>query len=109
MIIEKVSCPLDDFSGTPRGLHEHFAFVHPELVEISTIGTKWYYEVSCPTCTDKYRQAIRPGSDGEFASEYEEEIKAVALDILLNHYLGEHVLADLEREAGISDSGTNNE
>ena len=103
MIIDKVNCPKDDFFGSPRGLHEHFAMVHPELVEISTIGTKWYYEVKCPSCTETYRQAIRPGADGEFAGEYEEEIRAVAMDIVLNHYLGEHVLAELEDQEGVSE------
>ena len=96
MILESVNCPSDEFSGTPRALHEHFAAAHSDLVVIGNTGSKWYYDVTCPTCKDSYRQAIRPGgTDSEFTSDYEEEIRAVALDILLNHYLGEHVVPGL--------------
>lgn len=96
MMIESVSCPSDEFVGSPRGLHAHFAESHTELVVINKSGAKWFYEVKCPSCTETYHQDIRPGADEEFASEYEEEIRAVALDILLNHFLGEHVLGELE-------------
>ncbi len=92
MLLESVNCPCDDFAGTPRELHAHFAEKHREFVTIDKSGSKWFYEVKCPSCSEGYHQAIRSGVDDEFLSEYEEEIFAVALDILLNHYLGEHVL-----------------
>lgn len=108
MILDEVQCPLDDYKGTPRGLHEHFAADHHELVIIDTSGAKWFYEVKCPVCSESYRQAIRGGGvDYDFTSEYGEEIRAVATDILVNHYLGEHVLSDLEESEGESPAAPN--
>lgn len=103
MLITTIQCPVDDFIGTPRALHEHFDAKHREFVTLDKSGTKWFYELKCPSCTEGYHQSIRPGADDEFASEYEDEIYAVALDILLNHYLGEHVVGDLEGESDSSE------
>lgn len=93
MVLETVSCPGCSFSGSPRNLHAHFTEVHKEWVTFNQVGPRWAYSVTCPVCGEGYTQPIRAGRAGEeFLETYQEEIRAVATDVLLNHYLGEHVL-----------------
>ena len=98
-MIEVVTCTADGFTGSPRQLVEHFDSAHPELVEIVSERGQWYYVVSCPACSESHRREIRRGAGADFAEEYREEIRAVGLDILLGHYLGEHVLGGEEGPA----------
>lgn len=88
-----ISCPLCSFQGGARGLHTHLSQEHKEVVRIEQSGAKRYYEVRCPTCGVSHRQDIKPGyMDPAFIEGYEEEIRLVATDMLVNHIIGEHVV-----------------
>lgn len=87
-------CPVCDHEATLRPLHKHLADTHPELVRFEERSGRRYYNVSCPQCGAGYEQAIKPRlNDPEFLVEYENEIRLVALDMLLNHMVGEHLEA----------------
>lgn len=105
MILDKVSCPSCSFTGSPRQLHAHFTIAHTEWVSFDKAGSKWTYSVTCPVCKEGYAQPIKAGRVGEeFLESYQDEIRAVATDVLLNHYLGEHVL-DPDPESGQNNDG----
>jgi hypothetical protein len=86
-----MQCPACEAQGFGyEGMHRHLATEHPELVEISSAGRS-SYTVKCPLCDDVYRQAIKRGHpDADFIREYEDEIRLVGTDILVQHLIGEH-------------------
>lgn len=84
-------CPCCDVDAQWRELHRHLADAHADLVRFDFRGDRSYYVVSCPVCAASHEQAIKPRLvDPEFMNEYREEIRLVALDMLLNHVVGEH-------------------
>lgn len=94
-------CLLCEFEGEFRPLHQHLAEQHPDLVRFETRGERHYYKVVCPTCGADYEQRIKPRlADPEFLEEYRREIRLVALDMLLNHLVGEHLTAETTETAG---------
>ncbi len=85
-------CPWCDFDGSLRPLHAHLAAVHPDQVrfEERAGGERLVYAIECPVCGAGYEQTIKPRHGAEFIDEYRREIRLVALDMLLNHLVGEH-------------------
>lgn len=54
-------------------------------------GGRPYYAICCPVCGEGYDQAIKPRlEDPAFVREYQDEIRLVALDMLVSHLLGAH-------------------
>ncbi len=107
MRIETIKCPSCDFVGYFEELHSHMAEDHRDLVSVTADGNHWAYEVCCPTCGESYRQPIRLNfNEAEFSQVYHEEIIAVATNVLIGHYIGEHVLDAAEVDTG-KDGGPN--
>lgn len=87
-----MKCPCCTYEGSLRPLHRHLADNHPELVRFEDRSTRRVYALNCPVCGVGYEQTIKPRlNDPEFIAQYENEIRLVALDMLLNHLVGEHV------------------
>jgi hypothetical protein len=85
-------CPCCEVEAAWRPLHRHLADRHPELVRFEWREERSFYRVACPICGDAHEQAIKPrAADAAFLAEYEDEIRLVALDVLLNHLVGEHL------------------
>lgn len=86
-----MTCPRCDFEGSWRPLHRHLADAHPDLVSFEERSGRRVYLLSCPQCGASYEQTIKPRlNDPEFVAEFENEIRLVALDMLLHHLVGEH-------------------
>jgi hypothetical protein len=86
-----VKCPWCDFEGPPRGLHAHLADSHPDQVRFQEQGSSRSYSVECPVCGDSYQHLVKPRlRDPRFMEEFQQEIRLVAFDMLVNHLLAEH-------------------
>ncbi len=86
-----MTCPWCSYVGTPRALHAHLGDAHPDGVRFEGHGMRQRYAVTCPYCDAGYEQLIKPGlDDPEFLEEYRREIRLVAFDMLVNHFLVEH-------------------
>ncbi len=86
-----MKCPWCDFEGGPRSLHAHLGEQHPDAVATSERYGKTFYEVTCPTCGARYEHIVRKGArDPGFVLEFQQEIKMVALDMLIHHLMAEH-------------------
>jgi hypothetical protein len=91
-----MACPLCEFAGTPRQLHAHLGDLHPDHVRFEERGANHWYGVTCPLCGDGYEHLIKPRSrDPRFVAEFEQEIRLVAFDMLVNHLIAEHEEAEL--------------
>jgi hypothetical protein len=84
-------CPWCPFEGHPRALHAHLAETHPEAVVFEERIGRTFYGITCPHCNDGYRHEIKPrGRDPGFVEEFNNQIRLVAFDMLVNHLLVEH-------------------
>jgi hypothetical protein len=88
-------CPFCSFDGPPRSLHAHLGDQHTDAVRFEERGGRSFYALTCPICGDGYEREIKPrGRDPGFVDEWATQIRLVALDMLVNHLMGEH--EDLE-------------
>jgi hypothetical protein len=86
-----VHCPFCSFEGPPRTLHAHLGGEHGDAVRFEERGGRSFYALTCPICGEGYEREIKPrGRDPGFVDEYSTQIRLVALDMLVNHLLGEH-------------------
>ncbi len=92
MAIQELMCAVcEGVRGDYQALHAHLLQSHAEQVVIEQEGTRRYYRVVCPLCQESYRQALKSGHAGQpFVEEFEEDIRLVGSDILLQHLIGEH-------------------
>jgi hypothetical protein len=84
-------------------LHAHLGEQHADAVRFEDRGGRSFYSLTCPLCGDGYEREIKPrGRDPGFVDEFSAQIRLVALDMLVNHLMGEHeeleVPADEETE-----------
>jgi hypothetical protein len=90
-----VRCPFCPFEDAPRALHAHLGEQHADAVVFEDKGGRSFYSLTCPICGDGYEREIKPrGRDPGFVDEFSAQIRLVALDMLVNHLMGEH--EDLE-------------
>ncbi len=95
-----MNCPWCDFEGHPRALHEHLGGSHPEVVRFEERGSERFYAIECPVCRQGYEHVVKPRlRDPGFMDEFQQEIRLVGLDMLVNHLLVEHE-PDEHEEAG---------
>ena len=86
-----MNCPFCSFEGPPRGLHAHLGEQHPDAVVFEDKGGRSFYSLTCPICGDGYEREIKPrGRDPGFVDEFSTQIRLVAMDMLVNHLMGEH-------------------
>lgn len=86
-----MKCPWCEWEGTPRQLHAHLSEVHPDVVWMGERDGKRFYAITCPTCGQAYEQVVKPRfRDPAFLTEFEEQIRLVACDMLINHLIAEH-------------------
>jgi hypothetical protein len=86
-----VDCPFCSFEGPPRVLHAHLGEQHADAVRFEDRGGRSFYALTCPLCGDGYEREIKPrGRDPGFVDEFSTQIRLVALDMLVNHLMGEH-------------------
>lgn len=85
-------CPWCDCEASaPRALHAHLGEQHGDRVVATADERGARYEITCPQCGDRYSHLVRKGRrDPAFLTEFEREIRLVALDMLVNHLLAEH-------------------
>ncbi len=84
-------CPFCSFEAPPRTLHAHLGDQHADAVRVEERGGRSFYALTCPICGDGYEREIKPrGRDTGFVDEFSAQIRLVALDMLVNHLLGEH-------------------
>jgi hypothetical protein len=97
-----VKCPFCDDDRTIRALHAHLAADHPDEIGTDEHGDRTVYVVTCPYCSAQHRQPIKKSAgNAEFLVEFEQQIRLVAFDMLINHVLAEH-----EPEAALPDERT---
>jgi hypothetical protein len=91
-----VHCPFCAFEGQPRTLHAHLGERHEDAVRFEQRNGRSFYALTCPLCGDGYEREIKPrGRDPGFVDEFSAQIRLVALDMLVNHLIGEHTELDL--------------
>jgi len=94
-----VHCPFCSFEGPPRQLHAHLGEQHSDAVRFEDRGGRSFYALDCPLCGDGYEREIKPrGRDPGFVDEFSAQIRLVALDMLVNHLLGEHEELEVPEE-----------
>jgi hypothetical protein len=72
-------------------LHAHLGSQHADAVRFEDKGGRSFYSLTCPICGDGYEREIKPrGRDPGFVDEFSAQIRLVALDMLVNHLMGEH-------------------
>jgi hypothetical protein len=72
-------------------LHAHLGDRHADAVRFEERGGRSFYALTCPLCGDGYEREIKPrGRDPGFVDEFSAQIRLVALDMLVNHLIGEH-------------------
>ncbi len=93
-------CPFCSFEGPPRTLHAHLGEQHGDAVRFEERGGRSFYALTCPLCGDGYEREIKPrGRDPGFVDEFSAQIRLVALDMLVNHLMGEHEELELPSDA----------
>lgn len=86
-----MKCPFCDDDRTIRALHAHLAADHPGEIGTEAAGERTVYVVTCPQCSAQHRQPIKKSAgNAEFLVEFEQQIRLVAFDMLINHVLAEH-------------------
>lgn len=86
-----MTCPFCEVEAPVRELHAHLGTDHATEIRTEELGERTVYVVTCPYCSDQYRQPIRKGAaDPGFLVEFERQIRLVAFDMLINHVLAEH-------------------
>lgn len=89
-------CPYCSFEGPPHTLHAHLGEQHGDAVRFEERDGRSFYALTCPLCGDGYEREIKPrGRDPGFVDEFSAQIRLVALDMLVNHLIGEHEELDL--------------
>lgn len=84
-------CPWCPYEAPVRGLHAHLARDHGDRIRVFARDDRQFYEVVCPYCGQSYDQRIKKaGPDDAFVTEFEQQIRMVAFDMLINHLLVEH-------------------
>jgi hypothetical protein len=80
-------------------LHAHLGEQHGDVVRFEDRGGRSFYALTCPICGDGYEREIKPrGRDPGFVDEFSAQIRLVALDMLVNHLIGEHEDVELPPE-----------
>jgi len=80
-------------------LHAHLGSEHADAVVFEDKGGRSFYSLTCPICGDGYEREIKPrGRDPGFVDEFSAQIRLVALDMLVNHLMGEHEELELPPE-----------
>ena len=88
-----MKCPFCVLDEPVRDVHAHLAAEHGGEIRTEDIGERIAYTVTCPYCSQRYRQPIRKSAgDPQFVEEFERQIHLVAFDMLINHVLAEHGL-----------------
>ncbi|MHB1928566.1 MAG: hypothetical protein ACYDEN_02340 [Acidimicrobiales bacterium] len=96
-----MTCPWCGFRASLRLLQAHLVEAHPEQVAFERRGARQVYAIRCPVCGAGYDQTIKPRlDDPTFVEEFQQEIRLVAFDMLLNHLVGEHEPAATSGEEG---------
>lgn len=86
-----MKCPFCDVELSIRALHAHLATDHPGEIGTESHGDRQVYVVTCPYCSAQHRQPIKKSAgNAEFLVEFEQQIRLVAFDMLINHMLAEH-------------------
>jgi hypothetical protein len=86
-----VNCPWCEYAAPARALHAHFGERHRYAVETDERNGNYYYAVSCPVCGERYEHSLRKvRRDPDFLREFDNEIRMVALDMLVHHLVAEH-------------------
>ena len=86
-----LTCPWCGFEGSMRELHAHLAAEHSDAVHTEERNGNYYYAVTCPVCGDRYEHSLRKvRRDPAFLEEFGNEIRMVALDMLIHHLVAEH-------------------
>jgi hypothetical protein len=86
-----MKCPFCGDDRTIRALHAHLADDHPGEIGTEPHGDRTVYVVTCPYCSAQHRQPIKKSAgNAEFLVEFEQQIRLVAFDMLINHVLAEH-------------------
>ncbi len=92
-----MTCPYCGLDATIRDLHAHLADVHAAEISTEDIGDRKAYTVTCPYCSQRYRQPIKKSAGNpEFLAQFERQIHLVAFDMLINHVLAEHGMERVE-------------
>jgi len=80
-------------------LHAHLGAQHADAVVFQEKNGRSFYSLTCPICGDGYEREVKPrGRDPGFVDEFSAQIRLVALDMLVNHLLGEHEELELPHE-----------
>ena len=80
-------------------LHAHLGAQHADAIVFEEKGGRTFYSLTCPICGDGYEREIKPrGRDPGFVDEFSAQIRLVALDMLVNHLMGEHEELELPPE-----------
>lgn len=86
-----MKCPFCELELGWRELHAHLATEHAGEIITEEVGDRVVYAVTCPHCGARHRQPIKKGAaDPGFVTEFEQQIRLVAFDMLLTHLLAEH-------------------
>lgn len=94
-----ITCPWCDLAAGPRALHAHLGDKHGEMVSVTEEKGITFYAITCPRCGERYRHVVRKGArDPAFTTDFEREIRLVALDMLVHHLVAEH--EDHQRQTG---------
>jgi hypothetical protein len=88
-----VNCPFCETDGSRRQIHRHLLDAHGAVVktEVDDAEGRMSYAVACPRCGGEIRHQVKPGwRDPGFLSEFGQEIRLVAFDLLLYHLEDAH-------------------
>lgn len=86
-------CPYCETDGPRRQIHRHLADHHGGAVTTKADAAEgaMSYVVVCPRCQGEIRQPVKPRwRDPGFLTEFEQEIRLVAFDLLLYHLEDAH-------------------
>ncbi|RMD99987.1 MAG: hypothetical protein D6814_04525 [Calditrichaeota bacterium] len=85
-----MKCPYCDFEGHRADLHAHLTDTHPDGIKIyvDAGSQKLVFEMSCPICHQSVKQPLK--KKASILEEYKREIRMVAYDILLYHFMDNH-------------------
>lgn len=76
-------------------MHAHFGEVHGGEVALEERRGEHDYVVICPRCGARYAHRVKKAArNPEFLVEFEQQIRLVALDMLVHHLVAEHELSE---------------
>jgi uncharacterized Zn-finger protein len=86
-----VKCPWCPLEAAVRPLHAHLTQDHGDHIRVFAREDRQFYQVVCPYCDQPYEHRIKKaGLDDAFLTEFEQQIRMVAFDMLINHVIIEH-------------------